>query len=154
MIHHPAELSPRSSRLPDGAPCSASRPPCILLAEDDAEMRRLLGSTLRKDGYLVIEVRNGGELLDYIAEAELHPPTQAPDLLVSDIRMPGWNGLDVLATVRLTDWAMPIILITAFGDEETHAEARRLGARAVLDKPFDLKELRALVAELLPPAAD
>jgi FixJ family two-component response regulator len=58
--------------------------------------------------------------------------------------MHGVTGLDVLAGLRETDWATPVILLTAFGDAELHAEAHRLGALAVFDKPFDFRDLRKL----------
>src|SRR5262245_46918642 len=120
--------------------------PRILVAEDDAEMRNLLAATLRRHGYEVVEARNGEQLLDLIGSELLHPHTNAPvDLVISDVRMPGWSGLDVLAGLRSADWATPFIVITAFGDFDTHAEARRLGALAVFDKPFDLDDLCTVV---------
>jgi DNA-binding response OmpR family regulator len=51
------------------------------------------------------------------------------------------TGLDVLTELRWDDWAIPVILITAFGDEDTHAEGERLGAAAVFNKPFDIDSL-------------
>ena len=65
--------------------------------------------------------------------------------------MPGLTGLDVLAILRCANWATPVILITAFGDEATHAEGRELGAVAVFDKPFNVDALRATVLETIPP---
>ena len=52
------------------------------------------------------------------------------------------TGLDVVAGLRRAEWITPVIIITAFGDEATHAEAQRLGAAAVFDKPFDVNDLR------------
>ena len=65
--------------------------------------------------------------------------------------MPGLGGLDVLAILRCADWNTPVILITAFGDEATHAEGRDLGALAVFDKPFGVDLLRSAVREAMPP---
>ncbi len=125
-------------------------PARVLLAEDDDEMRKMVASALRKDGYEVIEVRDGWQLLQYLATHRLKSDSdELVDLLISDIRMPGRNGLDVLAGLRWADWAMPVILITGFGDRQTHAEARRLGAAAVFDKPFELDDLRTAVCNLL-----
>jgi DNA-binding NtrC family response regulator len=76
-----------------------------------------------------------------------------PDVLVSDVRMPGLGGLDVLRGLRHCEWANPVILITAFGDEATHLEAVRLGAAAVLDKPFDVDDLRAILLATFPPVS-
>jgi DNA-binding NtrC family response regulator len=73
-------------------------------------------------------------------------------LIISDVRMPGVSGLDVLATLRREDWSTPVILMTAFGDLETRAEARRLGAKALFDKPFDVDDLRTAVSWFLHPS--
>jgi DNA-binding response OmpR family regulator len=72
-------------------------------------------------------------------------------LIVADIRMPGLTGLDVLAILRCANCTTPVILITAFGDEATHAEGRELGAAAVFDKPFNVEDLRSAVVETMPP---
>jgi DNA-binding NtrC family response regulator len=73
------------------------------------------------------------------------------DLVISDERMPGMAGLEVLDALRRAGWPTPFILITGFGDQATHASARRLGASAVFDKPFDLDDLRKTVLQLLVP---
>jgi DNA-binding response OmpR family regulator len=123
----------------------------VLLAEDDVEMRALIACALRSDGHEVLEVSDGWQLLQSLATRQLpSDEDEGIDLLISDIRMPGKNGLDVLAGMRWADWPMPVILITAFGDAKTHAEARRLGAAAVFDKTFDLDDLRTLALNLLP----
>ncbi len=128
------------------------RQPLVLLAEDDAEFRRLLVSVLKEDGYEVVEAEDGLALLATI-EDTLTVRRERPDafLVVADVRMPGLTGLDVLAILRCANWATPVILITAFGDEATHAEGRELGAVAVFDKPFNVAQLRAAVLETMPP---
>ena len=122
----------------------------ILLAEDDPEMRRILAMVLRKDGYEVVEARDGLELLRSIGSPGLVQGRSVSfDLIVSDLRMPLFSGLDGLTYLNECDQKTPVILITAFGDGETHKEALRLGARRVFDKPFDVGELRAYVSEVL-----
>lgn len=119
--------------------------PRILLAEDDGDMRALLASFLRQAGYDVVECRDGIELLDKI-EGYGPPDEQTDfDLIISDICMPGVTGLSLLEGLRQWEELRPLkmILITAFGDEQTRERARRLGAVAVLDKPFDLEDLVA-----------
>lgn len=124
--------------------------PRVLLAEDEPEMRRLLASTLRKDGFDVIEARDGRDLIRLIKEQILRGNDKpGVDLIVSDIRMPGPSGLRVLAALRRVEWATPVLLITAFGDAQTHAEAERLGAVAVIDKPFDLNVFRRAVGSII-----
>jgi DNA-binding NtrC family response regulator len=121
----------------------------VLLAEDDTEMRRLLVSTLRREHCHVIEARNGTQLSEHLSQVR-RGPNEEPglDLIISDVRMPGRSGLDVLDTLRRIDRETPVILITAFGDAEIHAEAHRLGVLAVFNKPFDLDDLRTLVVSL------
>lgn len=93
---------------------------------------------------------DGSALLDRIANGLLTKTQTLPDMIISDIRMPGWSGIYVLASLRHSDWSMPVILITAFGDEETHAQAKRLGAASLLDKPFDIEELLHAASSILP----
>jgi CheY-like chemotaxis protein len=125
----------------------------ILLAEDNLEMRRFLAAALEKDGYQVIEARTGADLLGHLTEHLLCPAIAPPaDLIISDLHMPGFTGLEILAGLQGEFWVTPFILITAFGSEEVHDEARRAGAAAVFDKPFEIDDLRAAVARLIGPA--
>jgi two-component system response regulator (stage 0 sporulation protein F) len=121
----------------------------VFLAEDDAEMRQLIASALRRDDHFVLEARDGPELLLEIGHAYWGDvPDSTPTVIISDLRMPGRDGLAVLRRLRDHPWCPPFILITGFGDESVHDEAARLGAHAVFDKPFDLDELRATVTRL------
>lgn len=115
----------------------------VLLAEDDTRMRQLLAATLRRDGFSVVEAVNGADLLDAVGEVLADEHAAPLDLIITDIRMPTLSGLDVLSELRWVGARVPVILITAFGDEATHALADRLGAAAIFDKPFDLDALRA-----------
>lgn len=118
----------------------------ILVAEDDAEMRALLVSSLRLDGYEVLEARSGLELLDHVAPwLARTPPPRSIDVVVSDILMPGFTGMEILEGLAEVGRGPGVVLITGFGDEHTHERARRLGALAVLDKPFDVDDLRTLL---------
>ena len=141
----------QQDRLLDEA-ADVSAPTRILLAEDDDEMRRLLADALRDEGYVVEEARDGNELMARVRSAVLSGDGRAPvDLVISDIRMPGCSGLDVLRSLRDEDWSVPVILITAFGDEETHRTARQNGATMVLDKPFEMGDLCAAASFLVLP---
>jgi DNA-binding response OmpR family regulator len=122
----------------------------ILLVEDDAEMRAMVASCLRRDGYTVIEAADGDGALDWLGPGVLEGELErTPDLIVSDIRLPYFSGLDILEGLSIAATPVPVILITGFGDDETHAKARELGARCVLDKPFDLVVLRGAVRSVL-----
>lgn len=127
----------------------ADRRSRILLADDDADMRQLLAFTLRSEGYEVAACADGTELLEQLmAACGLHASYHL-DLVISDIRMPGISGLEVLGRVRDCHDMPPIMVITAFGDEETHAQARQLGAVASIDKPFEISQFLALVHTLI-----
>jgi len=129
--------------------------PKVLVGEDDAEMRSVLSESLREKGYEVVECPDGLKVLDRLSSVLL-PSTVTSrepehyDLIISDIRMPGVNGMSILEGVKLFERFPPMILITAFGDEETHAEASRLGVAAMFDKPFDIDALMQKVEELAP----
>ncbi|HEY8087796.1 MAG TPA: response regulator [Polyangiaceae bacterium] len=125
-------------------------PFCILLAEDDEEMRRVVADALREDGHEVVELSDGGRLLvDIAARLKSGQPAASPDLIVSDIRMPVCTGLQIVTALREAHWRTPVILMTAFGDDATRRQAEGLGA-VLLDKPFDIDDLRTTVANMLP----
>ena len=127
-------------------------PPRLVIAEDDQILRELLANALRGDGYHVIEVADGSELLDTLGSALLKRTEEPIDLIISDVHMPHWNGLTILRHLRQADWSMmPFILITAFGDEEVYQEAKRIGVSAVFDKPFDIDDLRTAVMNIVSP---
>jgi DNA-binding response OmpR family regulator len=126
---------------------SRSRQPRILLAEDDRDLRELLASVLREDGYDVFTVCSGSELLEYIETSLLHSRLRPrPHLLITDVRMPGLSGLDVVSILAQSECLPRTIVITAFASEETRLTALKSGAAAVFDKPFDIDELRREVA--------
>lgn len=123
----------------------AARPLRVLLAEDDDEMRRLLAGSLRETGYEVTAVADGTELCRALAPQLIQPDADRYHVIVSDIRMPGTTGLQALEGLRALAELPPMILITAFGDAETHRKVRKLGA-VILDKPFDIEALLSEVA--------
>ena len=122
----------------------------LVIAEDDRAMRQFLVESFEEEGYLVTEAGNGEELRRRISASGRAPGTPAPDILISDIRLPGLTGLELLAYLRESDWSLPVILITAFGDEAVHLEGKRLGVAMVLDKPFDTEILLNAVKTLVP----
>lgn len=115
----------------------------LLLAEDDDEMRRLLQQALRRDGYEVVAVASGAALLErMIARDEASLDV---DLVVSDVRMPGLPGTEVLRVLRARGCTIPVILISAFCEDSLASEAARLGATALFSKPFEVDDLRTAV---------
>ena len=124
------------------------RRPRVLLAEDDAELRRLLREALHAGGYDVVEVTDGGRLLVRLGqECRSGRPEESFDVMVSDVRMPVCTGLQIVESLRLAHSRIPVILITAFGDDTPRAKAERLGA-VLVDKPFDLDKLVEIVGRL------
>lgn len=138
--------NPKNQPTAKNTPHSPSR---VLLAEDNGEMRDLLALTLRAEGYEVHECTHGMELLQHLKP--LFNDESIPfDVIVSDIRMPGVTGLEVLEGVHQEAAPCPpVLLITAFGDEDTHAMAKSCGVYTVLDKPFTLDKLIAAVKDAL-----
>jgi DNA-binding response OmpR family regulator len=121
----------------------------VLVADDDTEMRHLVAESLRKDDYEVVEEPDGGRLLVRIAAIYNFQGTVDPfDLIVSDVRMPVCSGLDIVQGLRDAHWSTPVILMTAFGDEQTRLRAEQLGA-TLFDKPFRMSALRAVVRALI-----
>jgi CheY-like chemotaxis protein len=128
-------------RKPDPAPLSMT----VLVADDDEDMRSLVAETLRAEGYNVIEVCDGAELVDYLRRT-LEEPIDRPDVVVSDILMPNLSGLAVLDALRRAQWNVPVLLMTVLADDSVRTIARRLGAVGVLRKPFDSDALRKAVS--------
>jgi len=127
-----------------------ARPPLrILVAEDDDALRGLIVAALCAAGHTVIEATNGTECVGLAQPWRFRGTAiEPPELIVSDVRMPGWSGLEALHILRAGAVDIPVILITAFGSPALHDRAAAHGAAYVLDKPFDLRELLAVVEEL------
>lgn len=118
----------------------------VLVAEDDDAMRALLTQVLTRAGHQVVAVEDGFELSDYVElTAARGGPLPAPDVILSDVRMPGRSGLDVLARARAAGLSCPVVLLSAFADAQTREAARRLGAWVLLDKPVEMDAVRAAV---------
>lgn len=113
----------------------------VLLVEDDRAMRSLLCDELWDMGLRILEAGDGDEALQRISEA-------APDLIVTDLRMPA-GGLDYLSRLRSLAPSCPIILMTAFGDAHTKTEALRRGVATYFDKPVRMADLKAAIRQLI-----
>jgi two-component system, NtrC family, response regulator HydG len=113
--------------------------PRVLVVDDDAPSRLVMAETLAREGYSVA-LADG-------AESALAAHRGAPfDIVVSDIRMPGQDGLALLRALRAGESPPLVVLITAFGDMEGAARALQGGAFEYLSKPFRPAELKATVA--------
>jgi DNA-binding NtrC family response regulator len=116
----------------------------ILVIEDDEEMRSLLEDFLKDEGYEADSANNGSEAFHKLAQEPF-------DLLITDIRMPGLTGLDILSAVKKFQLEMPVIVITAFGGEEVYRRSMVRGADGYLEKPVHFHKLRSLIHELISP---
>ncbi len=130
------------------------RGPRILVAEDDADLRSLVALALTQNGFRVVEAQDGDALIDLLANSVLSEDERDRfDLVVSDIRMPGYTAIEALVGMRPMLARTPVVLLTAFGDDTLHERALRLGASVVLDKPFELQELLSTVRRVLESAS-
>jgi DNA-binding response OmpR family regulator len=125
-------------------------PPRVLIADDDPDIRSELASALSEDGYEVIEAADGNQLLEAVVQAFTDEGGEPRyDAIVTDVMMPGFSGLDVLTAMRTRTTRIPVLVITAFGDDRTVRMAASLGAVAVFRKPFDLDDFRTALVNAL-----
>jgi two-component system, NtrC family, response regulator HydG len=120
----------------------------ILIAEDDPDLRDLLQDELEDAGYETIVCINGQKALDHIERKN-----EQIDLLLTDIRMPGLSGNELLALIRESRPEVPVIVITAFGSVEQAVEMVKGGAFQYLTKPFDTEDLLQTVSKALEKSA-
>ena len=112
--------------------------PTILIIEDEAKMRRLLELNLGDDGFKTLSAGDAETGLKLLASEPVH-------LVLTDLRLPGINGLEFLQTAKQQNPALPIVVMTAFGSVETAVEAMKAGASDYVLKPFSLAEMRMVV---------
>ncbi len=114
----------------------------ILVAEDDENIRTGLTDTLESEDYAVIEACDGQEALDLFERESF-------DLVLLDVMMPGKNGFDVCKAIRSKDECIPIIMLTAKGEEIDKVVGLKLGADDYITKPFGIHELLARIGAVL-----
>ena len=106
----------------------------ILIVDDDPDILRLMSMRLRAAGYETIPVSNGEAALAHIA-------LNNPDMVISDLRMPGMDGMTLLKTIHAAKPQLPVIIVTAHGSDAEALNAIQRGVFAFLTKPFDNKYL-------------
>ena len=118
-------------------------PARLLVVDDDEEALRLLAEVLEREGYTVVRALTVEEALRSLdADSDF-------DAVLTDLRMPGASGLDLLREVRSRDPRSLVFVLTAFGDANAAGEAIRAGAYDFISKPYDLPTLRAAIAQAL-----
>ena len=110
----------------------------VLIADDEANLRKVLTALLKKDGHDAIAVPDGESALQEVDRGEI-------DVLITDLRMPGMTGLELLQKVKHRDSTLPVIVITAHGSVDTAVSALKASAADYITKPFDQSELQAAV---------
>ncbi|QWV96790.1 sigma-54 dependent transcriptional regulator [Geomonas nitrogeniifigens] len=113
-------------------------PPKILIIDDDSSLRRVLEYNLQQEGYDVYTAADGSTGLQLFEE-------KSPQLVITDLKMPGITGFEVLSTVKERAPSTVVIVLTAFGAIDTAVEAMKLGAFHYLTKPFNREELKVTV---------
>jgi DNA-binding response OmpR family regulator len=119
----------------------------VFIAEDDFELRTLLAARLERHGFEVVATEHAAKMLAELRDVA-ERPSEHPDVVVLDVRMPGISGLALLKAMRETGWETPVVMLTAFADADVLAAAQAHGASVVFDKPADLDDVCAAV-ELL-----
>jgi DNA-binding NtrC family response regulator len=116
--------------------------PTLLIIEDEAKMRRLLELNLSEDGFTVYTAADAEAGLNTLRQEKI-------DLVVTDLKLPGMNGLELLQAVKRTNATIPVVVMTAYGTVETAVEAMKAGASDYLLKPFALEEMKLILRKEL-----
>jgi DNA-binding NtrC family response regulator len=114
----------------------------ILVVEDEAKMRRLLELQLGEEGFVVHSAPDAETGLQLLVR-------EKPDLVVTDLRLPGMSGLEFLQAVKRVNAALPVVIMTAHGTVESAVEAMKVGASDFVTKPFSLAELVLVIRKEL-----
>jgi two-component system alkaline phosphatase synthesis response regulator PhoP len=118
--------------------------PLVLLVEDEETLRKVLRNLLERDGFEVAEAADGAEALSAVDRL-------SPDAVVLDLNLPVLDGYDVLSRLRTrsTSANLPVLVLTANGDEASEVRALKMGANEFLTKPFRPRALGARLKLLL-----
>jgi type II secretory ATPase GspE/PulE/Tfp pilus assembly ATPase PilB-like protein len=145
----PEPVSTHFDLLEEPAPPRASGPhgqaACkVLLVDDEDSLRKVMKDLLERDGYIVTEARDGVQALDQVDRV-------GPDIIVLDLNLPGLDGYGVLSHLRSrpATASIPVIVLTAKGDEDNEVRVFELGADDFLTKPFRARALSARLEAVL-----
>lgn len=113
----------------------------ILVVDDEEKIRQALSTLLTKEGYVVTTAENGQEALE--------KPIKDFDLIITDLKMPHIDGLELLKRVKKISPDVIVVMITAFGTLQTAVEAMKQGAYDYITKPFELSEIKTVISKAL-----
>ena len=114
----------------------------ILVVDDEEGLRDGLMKLLQDEGYGVVCAEDGEHALNVLRETRV-------DLILTDMRMPGMSGIDLLKKVRERHGNIHVIILTGYGEIESYIEAMNFGAMEYVSKPFKVNELRFIVNRIL-----
>jgi two-component system, NtrC family, response regulator PilR len=114
----------------------------ILVVDDEESMREMLGIMLRKDGYAIVTAENRARAAEVLGRGGI-------DLVVTDIKLPDGDGMEILRHVKAASPETAVVMITAFGSTQMAVAAMKLGAHDYLVKPFDVDEMKMVVRNAL-----
>jgi len=114
----------------------------ILVVDDERNVRKVLSNYLRKEGFAVETARNYEEAAHKADELNI-------DLVLTDMRLPGQSGLDLLQWIKRKQPSLPVLVITAYGSIDNAVEVMKNGAASYLTKPVDMDEMMALIRHTL-----
>jgi DNA-binding NtrC family response regulator len=117
------------------------QPKRILVVDDEENARIGLSMLLSKEGFIVDSVSNGFEALNYLRQQEVN-------LIVTDINMPGMNGIAFLKELNKSFPESNVIMITAYGGIESYIESMNLGAFEYINKPIKVEELKSILKKI------
>ena len=122
--------------------------PLAVVAEDDPEIQSALSQFLVVVGYDVVSVSNGSDMLEALANS-LRDDARDPDVIVTDVRMPGLNGVSIAEMLRADGWQQSIVIISAYGDDELLlSRVRRIPRCVFFAKPLNPTLLEDTLVEL------
>ena len=140
------ELIDEEGAAAAGAGSGGGRGRTVLVVDDEDHLRRLLCDLLQREGYRTVEARDGAEALDRVDQ-------HGPDVVLLDLNLPGLDGYGVLAQLRTRadTRQLPVVVLTAKGDEDNEVRVLQAGADDFLTKPFRARALYARLEKILHP---
>jgi CheY-like chemotaxis protein len=114
----------------------------ILIVEDDSSARRAIGRFLKSEGWKILEASNGVQGLRVFR-------SQLPEIVLTDVVMPGFDGFFLTAVIKSISPQSPIIIMTGLSDRELDRQAQELGISALLRKPFDPEQLLVALSHVV-----
>ena len=128
--------------LADNAGMASETQRVILVVDDEEGLREGLSHLLEDEGYRVLCASTGEQAFEIVRQTHV-------DLVLTDMKMPGMNGIELLKKVRAIRQEIGVIILTGFGEIESYIEAMNFGAMEYVSKPFKVNELKFIVQKIL-----